>query len=111
MYFIIEGRTSRILGRFFKRFGNKSFIKVFMVKHGWKDVGDKYYYYNVETGKIVGLVTRHALSEVWIAVAYVGNESFTITDERHLGQYINNQFAKESLVDYWFIQSMTLIEQ
>jgi len=82
-----------------------------MVKYEWKDVGDKYYYYTVETGKILGLVTKHALSEVWIAVAYVGNESCTINDERHLGQYVNNQFAREALAEYWFIQSMTLIEQ
>lgn len=81
-----------------------------MKSFDWKYRGEKYYYFEEDTGKIVGLVSKHALSDVWFALAYVGNESFTITDELHLGQYIDSDHAKDALVKYWFTQSMTLIE-
>ena len=82
-----------------------------MTQYEWKVTGDKYYYYETKTGKIVGLISKIALSEIYFSLAYVGQVSFTITDEKHLGQYVTLEHAKEALINYWFIQSMTLIEE
>jgi hypothetical protein len=75
----------------------------------WERMGEKYYYHDVATGKIVGAVNKIALQEVWISVVYTGEYSFTINDEKHLGQYITVDFAKEATQRFWDIQSRTLI--
>jgi hypothetical protein len=75
----------------------------------WDRYGDKYYYYDVETGKIVGSVNKIALQEVWIALVYIGEYTFTINDEKHLGQYINLEFAKRAAEFFWDRESRTLL--
>lgn len=78
-----------------------------MTKYEWKSVSDKYYFYNISTGKIVGQAGKQALHEVFFSIVYF-NES-TINEEKHLGQYISLEFAKRAVEAYWEIQNRTLI--
>lgn len=77
----------------------------------WERFGDKYYYYEMQTGKIHGLVSKISLAEIWFGVVYTGDVSFTINDEKHLGQYITLDHAKEAAQRFWDIQNRTLIEE
>lgn len=76
----------------------------------WKSINDKFYYYNVRTGKICGVAFKYVGHDVWVAMAYIGVYTFTQEDEKHLGQYIDFDFAKESVVHFWDMQSRTLLE-
>ena len=76
----------------------------------WERYSDKYYYHDVATGKIVGTVSKIALQEIWIALVYTGEYSFTIQDEKHLGQYINLDSAKRATEFFWARESRTLLE-
>lgn len=80
-----------------------------MKEYEWERYGDKYYYYNTDTGKIVGAVNKIALQEVWISVVYTGVYSFTLNDEKHLGQYINLDSAKRAAEFFWERESRTLL--
>lgn len=80
-----------------------------MQDYKWERFGDKYYYFNSETGKIVGAAHKLALQEVCIAIVYTGLYTFTLDDERHLGQYINLDYAKRSVEFYWERESRTLL--
>ena len=76
----------------------------------WKERGVKYYYVDTQTGKIVGTATKQALSELYISLVYTGQYTFTLDDERHLGQYIDLHSAKQAVVYYWDVQNRTMIE-
>jgi len=76
----------------------------------WKNINDKYYYYNVRTGKIVGVVFKYSHHDVIVSLVYTGEYTFTQQDEKHLGQYIDMDFAKDAVVRYWEVQSRTLLE-
>jgi hypothetical protein len=82
-----------------------------MKEFKWERFGDKYYYYEMQTGKIHGLVSKIALAEIWFSVVYTGELSFTVQDEKHLGQYITLEHAKEAAQRFWDIQNRTLLEQ
>jgi len=75
----------------------------------WQERGSAYYYYDVNTGKIVGQVSKIVLSENWIALVNVGKYTLTLDDEKHLGQYIDLNSAKKAVVYFWDVQSRTLI--
>jgi hypothetical protein len=76
----------------------------------WKERGSAYYYYNVNTGKIVGTVSKLMSNDIWIGLVYVGQYTFTLDDEKHLGQYIDLSFAKDAVMHFWDIQNRTLLE-
>lgn len=80
-----------------------------MTNYDWKSISDKYYYYNVQTGKVVGQAGKQALHEVFFSLVYTSDHSFTVNDERHLGQYISLEHAKKAVELYWDVQSRTLI--
>lgn len=80
-----------------------------MNEYKWERFGEKYYYYDIGTGKIVGAVSKIALQEVWISLVYIGEYSFTVQDEKHLGQYISLDYAKNATQRFWEIESRTLI--
>jgi len=80
------------------------------MKYDWKSVSDRYYYYDVVTGKIKGFASKIALQEIFFGIVYTGDYSFTVADEKHLGQYISLEHAKKSVEIFWDIQSCTLIE-
>lgn len=76
----------------------------------WKSVSDRYYYYDTTTGKIVALSSKIALQEIFFSVVYTGTTSFTLNDEKHLGQYVSLEHAKKAAEAYWNIQNKTLLE-
>ena len=76
----------------------------------WQERGSAYYYYNIDTGKIVGNVSKIMSNDIWIALVHTGTYTFTLDDERHLGQYISVDFAKDAVEHFWAIQNRTLIE-
>lgn len=80
-----------------------------MREYEWERYGDKYYYYDSVTGKIVGAVNKIALQEVWIALVYTGEYTFTLDDEKHLGQYINLVSAKRAAEFFWEREYRTLL--
>ena len=73
----------------------------------WKDADHKVsYYYQTDTGRIVGQI--HNLAHTNIYAAKI-NDQFN--EERYLGQYINNEFAKKAVEYYWNVQERTLTNQ
>jgi len=80
-------------------------------KYDWKSINDKYYYYNTSTGKIVATACKIALHEVFNAIAYTGEFTFRLDDEKHLGQYISLEHAKKAAELYWDIENKTLIAE
>jgi hypothetical protein len=54
-----------------------------MKEFKWERFGDKYYYYETQTGKIHGLVSKIALAEIWFSVVYKGELSFKVKDEKN----------------------------
>ena len=76
----------------------------------WQERGSAYYYYNTDTGKIVGNVSKIMSNDIWIALVHTGTYTFTLDDERHLGQYISVDFAKDAVEHFWAVQNRTLIE-
>ncbi len=76
----------------------------------WKNIGDKFYFYEVHTGKIVGFVHKYPHHDVWISVVYKGEYAFTVDTEVHLGQYIDFSFAQSAVEYYWDVQNRTLLE-
>ncbi len=81
-----------------------------MKEYQWEKYGEKHYYYDTSTGKIVGSVSKIALQEVFIALVYMGEYTFTLQDEKHLGQYINLDSAKRAAEFFWARESRTLLE-
>jgi len=70
----------------------------------WKDADHKVsYYYQTDTGRIVGQI--HNLAHTTIYAAKILNQS---NEELYLGQYINGQFAKLAVEYYWNVQERTL---
>ena len=79
-------------------------------QYQWKERSNAYYYHDAQTGKIIGKVNKQAVVDIWIALVYTGQYTFTVDDERHLGQYIDQTSAMNAVVHYWDIQGRTLIE-
>jgi len=78
----------------------------------WRERNAKWYYYDTETGMIVGSTFKVALQEVWGSVVNTGSYEFAfkMDDERRLGHYIEQDFAKRAVENYWAVQSRTLLE-
>lgn len=81
-----------------------------MKAYEWKSVSDRFYYFETHTGKIVGHAYKLALSEIWGAAVYTGHFSHTINDEKILGQFIDGDHARQSIVSFWEIEGRTLLE-
>jgi hypothetical protein len=79
----------------------------------WRERSQKWYYFDSETGMIVGTVNKYALQEVWSAQVYTGEYIYIARpdDEKPLGQYIEQDYAKKAVENYWSIQSRTLLEE
>lgn len=79
-----------------------------MTTYNWeysRNGNDCLYYYQVETGLIVGQVHNIAHTNVYVAKIYRSH-----TDEHFLGQFITQDFAKKSVEKYFDIQSRTLLD-
>jgi hypothetical protein len=75
----------------------------------WQERGSAHYYYDINTGKVVGTVSKLMSNEIWIALVNVGKYTLTLDDEKHLGQYIDLNLAKKAVEYFWDIQNRTLI--
>ena len=81
-----------------------------MKKYEWKEKANAWYYYDTNTGKIVGRSNKIALSgDICIALVFTGMYTFTVDDERHLGQYISVETAKNAVEYYWDREDRTLL--
>ncbi len=70
----------------------------------WKEaLHDVSYYYEKDTGRIIGQVYNIAHTKVFGARVY--NEH---SDEKYLGQYITCEFAKKAIEYFWNLQERTL---
>jgi hypothetical protein len=78
-------------------------------QYDWQERGSAHYYYDTDTGKVVGTVSKLMSNEIWIALVNMGKYTLTLDDEKHLGQYIDKAFAKDAVEHFWAIQSRTLI--
>ena len=76
----------------------------------WQERNTAHFYYDLNTGKVVGHVSKMMANDIYIALVYTGQYTFTLQDERHLGQYIDLSFAKNSVEHFWRIQNRTLLE-
>ena len=76
----------------------------------WQERSNAFYYYDVQTGKILGKANKQVLVDIWISLVYTGQYTFTIDDEKHLGQYIDLTSAMAAVVHYWDVQNRTLLE-
>jgi hypothetical protein len=81
-------------------------------KFEWRERNSKWHYFDTETGMIVGSSFKIALQDVWGAVVNTGNfeYAFKLDDEKPLGHYLEQEYAKKAVERYWDIQSRTLIE-
>lgn len=81
-------------------------------KFEWRERNSKWYYFDTETGMIVGSSFKLALQDIYASVVNTGNYeySFKLDDEKALGHYLEQDFAKKAVEKYWDIQSRTLIE-
>ena len=78
-------------------------------QYDWQERGSAHYYYDTDTGKVVGTVSKLMSNEIWIALVNMGKYTLTLDDEKHLGQYIDKSFAKDAVEHFWAIQNRTLI--
>ena len=79
-----------------------------MMTYDWKDGRDGsgcLYYFQQETGLIVGQVHNIVHTNIWVAKIYRSH-----TNEHYLGQFISLEYAKSAIQKYFDVQSQTLIE-
>lgn len=77
-----------------------------MVEFEWKDVeGGTQYFFRKDNGLIVGQVYNMAHTKIFGAKIPV-----TASEENILGHYINIDFAKKAVENYWEMQGRTLLE-
>jgi len=82
-----------------------------MMNTEWRNADYISYYFNTESGKILGSVFRIAnQSIVWVARAEKNVIPFTNENDIHLGHFISIETAKKMVEEYWNIQNRTLIE-
>ncbi len=76
----------------------------------WVERGTAHFYFSKETGKVVGHVSKMVANDIYIALVQTGQYTFTLDDERHLGQYIDLSSAKDAVTRFWDVQNRTLLE-
>lgn len=81
------------------------------IKYDWKSVSDKYYFFNLANGRVVGQAGKVALQEIFYCVVYAKQDGAPYSPhiETHLGHYISLEHAKTAVQEYWDIQNRTLI--
>lgn len=78
--------------------------------NNWQETENTHYYYNEETGRILGVAYKYANQNiVWCSKIYKDNIPFTNDNEYYLGQFINLNSAKKSIEHYWEVQNRTLL--
>jgi hypothetical protein len=75
-----------------------------MKQYDWTGI-NVLYYYEKNTGKIVGQCHMITLTQIWIGKVWVDPVM-----EKSLGQFISLEHVKKAVEQYWLSESMTLIE-
>lgn len=74
------------------------------MKREWRCVdGNNHYYFQTHNGKVIGQVYNLAHTIVWGARIPV-----SATEEQVLGRYIEMEFAKKAIEEYWEEKDRTL---
>jgi hypothetical protein len=81
-----------------------------MSEYDWQERNTAHFYYDLNTGKVVGHVSKMMANDIYIALVYTGQYTFTLQDELHLGQYIDLSCAKDAVTRFWNVQNRTLLE-
>jgi len=84
-----------------------------MILKQWRDAGhETHYFYEENSGLIIGQVYNIAHTKIWGTRVYAHNKtSITYgTEEKHLGTYISLECAKRSIENFWNIQDRTLLQ-
>ena len=77
-----------------------------MKSREWMDADhDTYYFYEKDTGKVVGQVHKIVHSKIWVAKIFL-----TPPNEEYLGNYVGYEHGRRAVELYWNIQERTLIE-
>lgn len=80
--------------------------------YNWKDHEHGAYFYQETSGKVVGSIFKIANQNIlYAAKVYTGDTTYTLEDEKHLGQYIGLQYASKAIERYWNVYDKTLLEQ
>jgi hypothetical protein len=75
-----------------------------LIRRDWRFVnGLHYYYYQVHNGKVIGQAYNLANSIIWGAKIPI-----SATEELILGQYIEMEYAKKAIEEYWNEKDRTL---
>jgi len=70
----------------------------------WRDADHKVsYYYDTDTGRIVGQIYNLAHTNIYGAKVFS-----ELNEEKYLGQYINEIFAKQATEYFWNLQERTI---
>jgi hypothetical protein len=81
------------------------------MKTEWRHADHMSYYFNAETGRILGSIFRYANQNVvWIAKVEKNVIPYTNDNEVHLGHFISSESAKTMVEEYWNLQNRTLLE-
>lgn len=74
------------------------------MKRQWRCVDkNNHYYFQVDNGLVVGQVYNYAHTIIWGAKIPIN-----ATEERILGQYVEMEFAKRAIEEYWEEKDRTL---
>ena len=74
------------------------------MKRNWRCVnGYNHYYFQVYDGKVIGQVYNYAHTIIWGAKILV-----SATEELILGQYVEMEYAKRAIEEYWNEKDRTL---
>lgn len=80
--------------------------------YNWKEHEQGAYFFNEASGKVVGSTFKIANQNVlFTAKVYTGDTTYTVEDEKHLGQYVGSEYAKKAVERFWNVHDKTLIEQ
>jgi len=72
----------------------------------WKDAENgTHYYFEKQNGLIVGQAYNYAHTKIWGAKIPINAD-----EDKILGRFIDCDFAKKSIEEYWNVQDRTLIE-
>lgn len=62
------------------------------------------YYYNITDGRVIGNVHKIVHTKIWLSkIVYNHNE------EKYLGQFISEDFAKRAVEKHWGLEDNTFI--
>jgi len=82
------------------------------MKTEWRDASGISYYFDHDTGRILGSVFSYAnTASIWVAKVEKSIIPYTNDNEVILGHFISLQAAKIMVENWWIMQERTLLEQ